>query len=43
MREGIEELLNAGVITAIDTQFNESKAAIRRYQEGYRAADALVN
>jgi hypothetical protein len=34
--------MSAAVITAIDTQFNDSTAAIRRYQDGYRVADAVV-
>ena len=34
--------MSAAVITAIDTQFNDSTAAIRRYQEDYRVADAVV-
>jgi divalent metal cation (Fe/Co/Zn/Cd) transporter len=34
--------MSAAVITAIDTQSNDSTAAIRRYQDGYRVADAVV-
>jgi len=34
--------MSAAVITAIDTQSNDSTAAIRRYQDGYRVADGVV-
>ena len=34
--------MSAAVITAFDTQSNDSTAAIRRYQDGYRVADAGV-
>jgi len=34
--------MSAAVITAIDTQSNNSTSAIRRYQDGYRVADAVV-
>jgi len=34
--------MSAAVITAIDTQSNDSTAVIRRYQNGYRVADAVV-
>ena len=34
--------MSAAVITAIDTPSNDSAAAIRRYQNGYRVADAVV-
>lgn len=34
--------MSAAVITAFDTQSNDSTAAIERYQDGYRVADAVV-
>jgi hypothetical protein len=34
--------MSAAVITAFDTQFNDSTAAIKRYQDGYRIADGVV-
>ncbi len=34
--------MGAAVITAIDTQSNDSTAAIRRYHDGYRVADGVV-
>ena len=34
--------MSAAVITAFDTQSNDSTAAIRRYQDGYRVADGVV-
>jgi hypothetical protein len=34
--------MSAAVVTAIDTQSNDSTAAIRRYQDGYRVADGVV-
>jgi hypothetical protein len=34
--------MSATAVTAIDTQSNNSTAAIRRYQDGYRVADAVV-
>ncbi len=33
--------MSAAVITTFDTQFNDSTSAIRRYQDGYRVADAV--
>ena len=34
--------MSAAVITAIDTQSNDSTAAIKRYQDSYRVADGVV-
>jgi len=34
--------MSAAVIPAFDTQSNDSTATIKRYQDGYRAADAVV-
>jgi len=34
--------MSVAVITAFDTQSNDSTAAIKRYQDGYRVADAVV-
>ena len=34
--------MSAAVITTLDPQFNDSTAAVGRYQEGYRLAEALV-
>ena len=34
--------MSVAVITSIDTQSNDSSAAIERYQDGYRAANALI-
>jgi len=41
-RKAMEVLMSAAVVTAIDTQFNDSTAAIRRYQDGYRVADTVI-
>lgn len=35
--------MSAAVITTFDTQFSDSTAAIKRYQDGYRVADAVVS
>ncbi len=35
--------MSAAVITTFDTQFRDSTAAIKRYQDGYRVADAVVS
>ena len=34
--------MSAAVITTFDTQFSDSTAAIKRYQDGYREADAVI-
>jgi len=34
--------MSAAVITAIDTQSNDSTAAIKRYQDSYRVADGVI-
>ncbi len=35
--------MSAAVITTFDTQFSDSTAAIKRYQDGDRVADAVVS
>ncbi len=34
--------MSAAVITTFDTQSNDSTAAMSRYQDGYRVADAII-
>ena len=34
--------MSAAAITTFDTQFSDSTAAIKRYQDGYRVADAVI-